>query len=473
MLSVAIRNTIPNFIEAIIAEDSSALNAMAMETITRAEDASELIGRIGLVAMHGGDEGHTVLTLSAASLFCRWLIGLRHTLGDDPLGWSKGIPLVTQTLLAAAPAIRAGKDAPPKETSPLFPSGLPENETVASALHKAIVENNPPQIERLLFGLYGTGADYRAISIRIYDSISQTFQEGGHVQQYAVRGIQLLDAVEWGTDTAYFLHWITPHMTIHEPEPAWIEDIHGFLSEAQHNLASYRTRLAAPKNMAALPLRTLLLSEASTPQICQGVYDALITNGASAGAVSSVIALAAADLLQTVKDDERDLFIQIAHGLLHASANRVIYTQVQEVEALPALFTAAAYVNALHKERGIQPAQVSTTRTTNMGGGLIAPALLEMLSAQIDEQDVSGALSTARRYVQLGHDARALFGVIGLGLAQTAIVAEQGHPLQIAQAAGEAFLEWPKELHTTNIDSFLLAALRAAAFATRTTIANT
>lgn len=468
MSSVAIRNNLATIIDAVAAGDRRALTSLAEETLARAEDASELLGRIGLVAMRGDRDGHAVLTLGAASAIARWLIALRHTLGEDEQGQANGIPLVVQASLAAAPAVKAGKDVQPNYPKAIFPSDLAEDQTVASEMHQAVYGRDTEMVERLLFGLYATGADYRALSVRIYDSISQAFQEDGHALLCASRGSQVLDAVVWGDDSPNYIHWLAPHLPLHTEEPAWIEDVRAFLEDPQRSLASYRTRLSAPQNANALPLRALLLSEASASQVCQGVYDALIKNGASSRGVGSVIALAAADLLQSIGDDDADLFTQVSHGLLFASATRLVYTQVQEVEALPLLFTAAAAINALHKGLGTQATPGKAARPAGAGGGgLIAPALLETLSERIEAQDVAGALASARRYIQLGHDMHALFGVVGLGAARADASADQGHTLQLVLAAGDEYLSWPKDLAGTNIEGFLQIALRAAALAKR------
>lgn len=468
MSSVAVRTNLATFIDAVVAGDSQALSGIAQETIARAEDASELLGQLGLVAMRADNEGNAVLTLSAASMLCRKLIALRQAFGEDVQEQARGIPLVIQAALAAAPAIKAGKDVQRvKDPKAIFPSDLTEHETVSSKMQQAVYGHDAATVEQLLFGLYGTGADYRTISIRIYDAISQTFQENGHSLLAAVRGSQVLDAVEWGEDAPDYIHWLAPHLPLHAEEPSWIETVRGFLQETQHSLASYRTRLAAPQNENALPLRSLILSEATTPQICQGVYDALIKNGASARGVGSVIALAASDLLLSISDDNHDLFLRASHGLLYASAVRTVYTQVQEVEALPLLFTAAAAINALRKDLDAPAASGAATRPGIGGGGLIAPALLESLTRQLEAQDVDGALLTARRYLQLGHNPHALIAVIGLGAALADANADQGHTLQLVLAAGDEYLAWPRELAHTNIEGFLRVALRAIAQARR------
>jgi hypothetical protein len=144
------------------------------------------------------------------------------------------------------------------------------------------------------------------------------------------------------------------------------------------------------------------------------------------------------------------------------------------VEALPLLFIAASFLNVLHKELGEQAVttQPATTRSPILGGGLIAPALLDTLSEQLDAQDLTGALSTARRYIQLGHDARSLFAVIGLISARADAAADQGHTMQIVQAAGEEYIGWPTVLTDTNIEGFIDVAIRATAFAQRNTLVD-
>ncbi|HXZ06024.1 MAG TPA: hypothetical protein VEH81_14415 [Ktedonobacteraceae bacterium] len=472
MPSVGMRTDISSLIDATAVGNTDQIIAVARELTQRGANASELIGRVGMIAARGDSEGHTILTLDAASMMCRWLLALQYTLAEDALDNTRGLPFLVQALAAASQAVRTGKIAQNEYPAPLFPSGLAEGQTVNSAMHNAVFGNDRTMVERLMLGLYGTGADYRAMQIRVYDSISTTFQYAGHPFMFAVRGMQLLDAVEWGDRAPNIIHWLAPHLPLHSEEPDWVNPIRSFLSEPGHSLASYRTRLAAPKEENALPLRHLIQSNAETLQICQGVYDALITNGASSRGVGSIIALTATDLIQRVGDGDRNEFINAAHSLLFTAAVRLVFSQTQEVDALPLLFIAASYLNALHKEMGeqIATAQPPGTRTPILGGGLIAPALLDTLSEQLDAQDLSGAFSTARRYLQLGHDARSLFAVIGLSSAKTDAAADQGHTMQIVQAAGEEYLAWPTALTDTMIEGFVHVALRATAFAKRNSL---
>ncbi len=474
MPSVGMNTDISSLIDATISGNTDQIIAVARELTQRGANASELIGRVGMIAAHGDSDGHTILTLDAASMMCRWLLALQYTLAENTPDNTRGLPFLVQALAAATPAVRAGEKAPKEYPAPLFPSGLAAGQTVNSAMHDAVFGNDKTMIERLMLGLYGTGADYRTMQIRVYDSISTTFQHAGHSLIFAVRGMQLLDAVEWGDRAPNIIHWLAPHLPLHTEEPDWVHPIRSFLSEPGHSLESYRTRLAAPKEENALPLRSLILSNADTPQICQGVFEALIKNGASALSVGSIIALTATDLMQRVEDDDRSTFITAAHSLLFTAAVRLVFSQTQEVEALPLLFIAASYLNTLHKELGEQTvvARPDSTRSPVLGGGLIAPALLDTLAEQLEAQDLAGAFSTARRYIQLGHDVRSLFAVIGLASTRADAAVDQGHTMQIVQAAGEEHIGWPTALTHTNIDGFVHVALRASAFAQRNSLVD-
>lgn len=475
MASVGMNIDISSLVDAAVAGNTDQISGVARELIQQGAGASELIGRIGMIAAHGDSDGHIILTLAAASAMCRWFVALQYQLGEDPANHLRELPLLVQSVAAAIPAVQAGNKAEISYPEPLFPSELPEGQTVGTMMHQAIFNNDALLVERLLLGLHGTGADYRTLHIRLFDAISTTFQHQGHPLMFGVRGFQLLDAVEWSKRVPNIVHWLAPHVPIHSEEPAWVQTVRDFLSEPSHSFASYRTRLAAPKEEQALPLRRLLLSDAAVPQICQAVFDAVMKEGASAHGVSSVIALAAAELMQRVGDGDRDAFVTAAHTLLFAAATRIVYTQIQEVEALPMLLTAACSVNAAHQslpqeQQAAQPAQPAPARSTILGGGLIAPALLESLGDQLDAADLAGAFATSRRYLQLGHDARALFAIIARSAAQADAAADSGHSLQIVQAAGETYLAWPTALRSTSIEGLLHVALRAAAFAPRNTL---
>lgn len=430
-------------------------------------DADVLIGRIGLAAAPGDADGHILITLTAAAMLARLL----HTL-PDPLDAAeprqeRALPLLVQALLVAAPALRLGRNVQPQYPRALYPSGLAEGQTVNSAMYDAIRHNDPVLAERLILGLYGTGADYRSMQVRTYDSIATTFQNNGHPLLCAVRGFQLLDAVEWGDRVPPIVHWLAPHLPLSPDtkEPDWLSTVRQFTTENAERITSIRKRLSLPHDEHALPLRQLILSDVTPAEICQGVYDALLQGKASPRAVASVIARAAADIALYVGGDNRERFVEAAHGFLFASAIRLVFQQVQDVEVLALLFTSAAFINALYRtvRTPHQQPQTSTASTTTAGGGLIAASQLEAFGSQVRASDISGALSTAQRYLKLGHDARALFATLGL-VAATAANDDQGHTLQIVQAASEEFLGWPSTLERNDAEAFLLLAIRAAAF---------
>lgn len=472
MAGIEMAVDLSTLVDALVAGDSNQIIAAAREHLQHGEAPDVLIGRIGLLAAQGDTNGHAVITIAAAAMLSRLLHTIPQPLEGEIQLHERALPLFVQAMLVAAPAVRAGKNTPLQLPEPFYPSGLGEKGSVNEAMHKAVYENNPLMVERLLLGLYGTGADYRTMQVRAYESISTTFQDAGHPLIFAVRGFQVLDAVEWGDRAPAIIHWLAPYLPLRTQgnEPDWVQALRAYTADPSHSVASIRTRLSAPKDTNALPLRQLVLGNADTTQVCQGVYDALITGQASPRAVGSVLALAATEVMHQVGDGDREAFLHAAHGLLFAAATRLVFRQMQDVEALPLLFTSAAYINALHKEvAGLQAVpQIPVTPGAGvMGGGLIAPAQLETLTAQLKAQDVPAALSTARRYLKLGYDARALFATIALVAARTDAVVDQGHTLQIVQAASEEFMAWPSSLADTNIEILLQVALRAAAFGKR------
>ena len=468
---------ISELVDATVAGDSDQLITVARALLEqKGVPASILIGRVGMIAAHGDKDGHAILTLNAASTLAHWCNALPHASDIEPQARTheQELPFLVQVLVATAPEVRAGQAAKVTYPEPFFPSEYPEGKSRADMMHDAIYGNDATLIERLLFGLYGSGADYRTMQLAAYEGIATTFQNAGHPLIFAVRGTQLLDWVDWGDRVPTILHWLTPHLPLHTEEPEWIKTVRSFVADEAHSVVSLRTRLSAPKEENALPLRRLLVSDADTTQVCQAVYDGLMKGGASARGIGSVVALTAADIMQRVGDGDRDAFVRAAHGLLFAAAVRLAFREIEDVALLPLLFTSAAFVNTLSKEVGQQtaPSQPATKPSTVPGGGLIATALLETLSNQLGAQDFSGALSTTRRYLQLGNDPRALFAAIGLVAAQADAAADQGHTLQIVQAAGEEFLAWPADLTGTNIEGLVQVALRAAAFARRNNLVS-
>ena len=477
MAAIEMKADLSLLVSAMVGGDNNAIIAASRDLLVRGGAADVLIGRVGLLASGGDTTGKVLLMLNAAAMLSRYIHTIPQPLEAAEPSSERALPLFAEAMLAAAPAVRTGQKTQLNYPEPFFPSGLGEKGSVNDAMHEAVHSNDAVRVEQLLLGLYGTGADYRTLEVRAYESIATTFQNAGLPLMLAVRGFQLLGTVEWGDRAPTIIHWLAPHLPLQADaiEPTWAKTVSAFAADPSHDLSSIRTRISAPKNQNALPLRQVLSSDADTTRVCQTVYDAIIKDEASSRAVSSVIALAAAQVMNLVGDGDRALFIRAAQGLLFASAIRLAFQQVQDVEALPLLFTSAAFVNTLYKEILAQNNQTNAGRAASaavLGGGLIAPAQLDTLKAQLEGRDLAGALTTARRYLKLHYDARALFAVIGLVAAQNNASLDQGYSLQIVQAASEEFLAWPHTLGDTDIDIYLQIAIRAAAFGERDTLVS-
>jgi hypothetical protein len=466
MTAVEMGVDLSSFIQALIAGDKDRLIAVARTHLQQGEQADVLIGRIALLATLGDPDGHITATLGSAAMLSRLVHFVPDPLQPTTIPEERALPILARALFIASPAILADHQKQPTTPEPFFPSGLREGQSVADALHEAIFSNNASLTERLLFGLYGTGADYRTLQVRTYDSIATLFQDGGHPFIFAVRGFQVLDAVEWGNRAPAIIHWLAPRLPLRQNsnEPEWVQPLRSYVGSVIDDVKKIRTRLSLPKNTNALPLRQLIASDADTTAVCQGVYDALIKGEASSKGIASVTALAAADILLHLDESDHELFTHTTHGLLFASAARTAFQQVQDVDALPLLFTSAAYINALHKEIAAHPSKRAAAHTTPhiAGGGLVATSLLETLAEQLDGQDASGALISSHRYLSVGYDPRALFATIALAAAQIDAASDRDHTLQIVQAASDTFLHWPHDLGETNLDSLVQIAIRAA-----------
>ncbi|GHO45460.1 hypothetical protein [Ktedonospora formicarum] len=465
MAQVEMRVDLSSVLNAALEENTEKIIASGRELLQDTNSPDVLLGRLGMIAVHGDKDGHPSSTLGTAAMLSRLIHFMPEPVNSTIPVKERALPIFVQAVKTASAALRAGSKVEPSYPEPLFPSDLGEKETVNEAMRKAVHNNDTSGVERLLFGLYGSGADYRTMEARIVESIADTFQDGGHPMIFAVRGFQLLDAVEWGDRVPNILHWLTPHLPLSPTgnEPTWIKTVRTFASKPENSMKSVRTRLSTPKDENALELYKLLSSNVDTTQVCQGVYDTVIKKEVSPRAAASVIALAAADLLCTLDNVDHQQYLAIAHGLLYAAAVRQMMRRVQDVEILPSLYTAAAYINALYQEVSSSPMQQTepTPAGTIPGGGFIAGSQLETLQDQLKSRDFAGALATAQRYLKVGHDPRALFGAIAIAAGHVDATQDQGQTLQVVQAAAEEYMAWPKALAQTNTDAFIHVALHA------------
>jgi hypothetical protein len=73
----------------------------------------------------------------------------------------------------------------------------------------------------------------------------------------------------------------------------------------------------------------------------------------------------------------------------------------------------------------------------------MAPALLRSLEHQLEGGDTTGALTTARRYVSMGHPPRSLAGILGDAASQRDPRGGGLHALPLVAAAAEEYLTQP------------------------------
>ena len=177
------------------------------------------------------------------------------------------------------------------------------------------------------------------------------------------------------------------------------------------------------------------------------------------------MALVAAQRLNGVPEGDRAELVRIGRVLQYVHAVHVALTQVQDAIVFPLVYTAATAVNALGPARG--PAAPSAPVSTSLaGGGLIPGAMLRTLEQQLVGGETSSALTTARRYMQIGHSARALAGIAGGVAAMHDTTAGDDYALyampQLAAAAGE-FLSMPAALAQNGQNALLSAMIRLAA----------
>src|ERR1700680_2206388 len=104
MPTVGMNTDITSLVNAIIAGNTEQITGIARELVAGGAGASELIGRIGMIAARGDSEGHVILTLAAASMMSRWFISLQHLHGEDPMDHRPELPLLIQAAIAATPA---------------------------------------------------------------------------------------------------------------------------------------------------------------------------------------------------------------------------------------------------------------------------------------------------------------------------------------------------------------------------------
>lgn|GEM_PF-368452 len=448
------------------------IGVVTLDLLRQGLTPGNIAGRIGVFAARGDREGHALATLAAAERIASWtsLVAVMREPDDlDARHRAALLPLV-QALYALSPAVaRARREPKPELPEPIFPGELPEGETMQGVMNDAIARGDVTQFARALHGFYATGTDYRATLTHIYVALRLRYPEEGHHYTFTLRGSQILDKAEWGDRAPDVFAWLCPLIVTAEPDAPFVEMVRAFVAAPEHDLRRVRTRLAPPNDALAGPALRQQVLEGDTVAVCEAVYQALI-GGASPKAVAMAVALAAAQRLLQVPPESGAGLLSELHRLLTAYVAYVAATQIQDIEFLPLLFTAAAAVNARSTAawrregedlRGVVGVE---RRAPALVGGLIAPILLQTIDQQIVAGDESAAMSTARRYIQLGHPAHLLAGAIGAAVAQDDVAGslDRAHVVQAVEAACSLYLALPQSQQATDGLTLLQAAIRVA-----------
>jgi hypothetical protein len=460
-------------ISAIADADVERVGDATRELLRRGATPGYIAGHIGVLAARGDTDGHALATLAAAERIASWA-SLAAVAQDpdnrDARHLAALLPLV-QALYALAPAVARAQGMPELELpEPIFPAELPEGETIQGVMNDAVARADVARFAQALHGLYATGVDYRAMLSHIYVTLRLRYPADGHPYTCTLRGSQILDKAEWGDRAPDVFAWLCPLIITTQPNEPFVATVRAFVSAPEHDLSGLRTRLAPPNDALAGPALRRQVLEGDAGSVCQAVYQALM-GGASPRAVAMAVALSAAQRLLRVPAEAHAGLLGDLHRLLTAYVAYNAATQIQDVGLLPLLFTVAAAVNAQrvdepHSEEGNLAALAGTERrTAALVGGLIAPVLLRTIDQQVAAGEESAAVSTARRYIQLGHPAHLLAGAIGMAVAREDVMGnlERAHAVQAVEAACSLYLALSQSQQATDGLTLLQAAIRIAA----------
>ncbi|HEY7124792.1 MAG TPA: hypothetical protein VH540_12625 [Ktedonobacterales bacterium] len=424
-----------------------------------------IIGQAGIPAAWGDSEGSPLCALAAGGHLADWARSIpasAESATDENRLIAAALPL-TQALVLAAPAVKAGHKSHATLSDPIFPANITHGGSMLGALKEAVSKGQTERTIKLLLGYYATGTDYRSYLANVYQAFIEHDTGDGRTLIYIHRSSQVLDMAGWADKLPPFIHWLTPHLATTDAQPAFVAEVQAFLSAQEHSLDFLRTRLSPAKNTAADAKLLQTILQGSLEDTCNAIFAAL-KEGAHGPAVGSVIALAAARrYLDAPESDSREL---ARHGVLLAGAARTAVAQLQEVEVLPLLFLVAAAINTNRpgEQSEAQKRASSAARAASgtLAGGLIASSLLRSLERQLEDGEEAAAEISARRYLQQGHPARGLVATIASVASQGDATSDQGQTLLLTLAAGEEYLALPPHLHTSEGEALLSVAIRAA-----------
>jgi len=453
-------------LEAVAASDEAQVIAGVLDLLgpQRAQPA-RIGGSVGLAALWGDADPHALSALSVSGLIARWMQGI--PLGPDQASEARrklapALPLV-QGSLAVARWVRAGlAEQPPQLPEPLFPSAIQHPDGPLGLLRETIAKRDSTLVQRILLGYHATGADYRSLLATLYGALDYRYPEGGHPLTFALAGARVLDMADWGGNMDAFSAWYVPFLMDTAPDATPAQAARTYGTTADHDLTWLRARLSIPQEGAAGPdfQRALFAGDASAA--CDAVQAALKAGATPAG-VAAGMALAVAGRIAAAPQGDRATLMQAAHVLQYVNAVHYGMDGVQDSHVWPVLYTAAAAVNTLRAAPAAALDAGARAAPVSAGGGTIAATMLRSLEAQLGEGDAVGTLATARRYMMMGHEPRAIAGICGrvAALYDTASGAPESlHAMPMVAAAADEYLRVPTALWSNGQNALLSAMIR-------------
>jgi hypothetical protein len=273
----------------------------------------------------------------------------------------------------------------------------------------------------------------------------------------------------WGDRMPAYIYWVTPLMLDATPDAPAAEAARAYAASPEHELGWLRKRLSIPRDEAAGRQFQRGLMSGDAAAACEATLQAL-RSGATPMGVAAGMAVAAAEQVNAVPAGDGVTLVHAAHVLHYVHSVHIATQHTQNPEIWPLLYTAACAVNSLGTASAtatgaaVAPAaRGSANLPSSPLGGLIPASMLRTIEQQIVEGDATGALSSVRRYLQMGHPSRALAGVIGTAASTRDVQAGQSdslHILPLVAAAAEEYLTLPRGLEESGRIPLLAAAIR-------------
>lgn len=465
MVTTIYADTTP-LIEAIAASDTDRILQETLSLLgAQKVPAAKIAGRVGLAALWGNANPHALGVLATVGRVSEWMrtIPAGPEPGDDTRRKLAPAYPMMQAFLAVADAVRAGlADQHASLPEPVLPGELKDGQTVYGAVRDAFERRDLNALRALLMGLHATGADYRSFQAALYGALAHRYPEGGHPLIYALSGGQILDMAEWGDHEPPMIYWYPPLMIDTTADAPFAKVASDYAAQSAHDLSWLRTRLAIPKEEAAGTAFQQALLAGDSAAACDAVLAALRSGATPRGVVSGMALAVAAHINATPQGDAARL-MRAGHVLQYVHSVQLAMRHTQETLVFPLLYTAACAVNSLGAV-GAPSVQGAGAAGALVAGGLIPGVVLRSLEQQSATGEVSGAIATARRYIQMGHPPTGLTGILATVAAQRDVAGDESaqHTLPLVTAACEAYLMLPGAIAEKGQNALLMTAIRLA-----------